>query len=144
MLPDNKFTIDLSKAGWDFTFTYYPDMTWSSFGAPAYCSMYITSMDLYTGKTGFLWPNGQIRATGSSWTGGAYSASTANHAFKADATAPLENWRIVELWYGQKLSKELEVRIGSYQYAFSASSFGAMNPAFPTGHVVLLNTRINF
>ena len=40
----------------DFTFTYYPDMTWSSFGAPAYSSMYITSMDLYTGKTGFLWP----------------------------------------------------------------------------------------
>jgi hypothetical protein len=69
MLRDNKFTDDLSKAGWDFTFTYYPDMTWSSFGAPAYSSMYITSMDLYTGKTGFLWPNGQIHATGSGTTG---------------------------------------------------------------------------
>jgi len=57
-------------------------------------------------------PNGQIHGTGSGWTGGAYSASTANHAFKAEATAPLENWRIFELWYGQKLSKELEVRIG--------------------------------
>ena len=112
MLRDNQFTDDLSKRGLDFTFTYYPDMTWSSFGAPAYSSMYITSMDLYTGKTGFLWPNGQVHATGSGWTGGAYSSSTANHAFKAEATAPLENWRIFELWYGQKLSKEFEVRIG--------------------------------
>ena len=112
MLRDNTFTDDLSKKGLDFTFTYYPDMTWSSFGAPAYSSMYITSLDLYTGKTGFLWPNGQIHATGSGWTGGAYGSSTANHAFKAEATAPLENWRIFELWYGQKLSKEFEVRIG--------------------------------
>lgn len=34
--------------------------------------------------------------------------------------------------------------IGSYQYLFNPSAFGAVNPAYPNGHVVLLNTRINF
>jgi hypothetical protein len=34
--------------------------------------------------------------------------------------------------------------IASYQYIFNPSSFGAMNPTYPNGHVVLLNTRINF
>ena len=111
MLRDDSFFDDLSKKGLDFTFTYYPDMTWSNFGAPGYSSMYITSLDLYTGKTGFLWPNGQIHATGSGWTGGVYSSPT-NHTFKAETSAPLENWRIFELFYGQKLSKEFEVRIG--------------------------------
>jgi porin len=49
----------------------------------------------------------------------------------------------IEAVYAAQLTPWLML-IGSYQYIFNPSSFGAMNPAFPNGHVVLLNTRINF
>jgi len=102
---------ELANKGLRMEFTYFPDMTWSSFGPPAYSAMYVTSMDLYTGQTGVLWQNGQVHLTGSGWNGNAYN-SPANQSFKAEGVPPLNNWRLFELWYGHKLSPQLELRVG--------------------------------
>lgn len=102
---------ELAKKGLRIEQTYFPDMTWSSFGPPAYSSMYLTSVDLFTSQTGVLWKNGQFHATGSGWTGTAYT-SPANQGFKFEGVPPLNNWRIFELWYGQKFTPQLELRVG--------------------------------
>jgi len=102
---------ELTKQGLRIEFTYYPDMTWSSFGQPAYSALYLTSIDLFTGQTGVLWQNGQVHLTGSGWNGNAYN-SPANQSFKAEGAPPLNNWRLFELWYGHKLSPQLELRVG--------------------------------
>ena len=101
----------LADRGLRLEFAFDPGLTWSSFGEPSFTSMYITSIDLYTGKTGFLWPNGQFHATGSGWIGSAYP-STANNSFSAENPAPLNNWRIFEMWYEQKVTPQLAIRLG--------------------------------
>lgn len=101
----------LEEKGLRLEFAFDPGMTWGSFGEPAFSSMYITSIDLYTAKTGFLWPNGQFHATGSGWIGTSYSSS-ANNSFSAENPAPLNNWRIFEMWYEHKISPQFAVRLG--------------------------------
>lgn len=101
----------LAAKGLRFEFALDPSLTTSSFGPASFTSMYITSVDLYTGKTGFLWPNGQFHATGSGWINNAYS-SPANNAFAAENPAPLNTYRLFELWYEHKLTPKFAVRLG--------------------------------
>ena len=101
----------LEKKGLRMEFLFDPGLTWSSFGEPAFTAMYITSIDLYTGKTGGMWPNGQFHATGAGWIGTSYQTD-ANNAFSFENPAPLNNWRIFELWYEHKVSPKFAVRVG--------------------------------
>ena len=105
---------NLRNKGLEFTFTYYPDVSWSSFGEPGFSAMYVASMDLYTEKTGFLWKGGQVHFTTAGWMGDNYTGGTAlNHNIRAEEPPYAGNqWRIFELWYGQKLSKSVELRLG--------------------------------
>jgi porin len=114
LLQSGSLTRDLQDKGVEFTFTYYPDVTWSSFTQPGFSAMYIASMDVYTEKTGFLWKGGQIHFTTAGWMGDNYTGVTAlNHNIRAEEPPYAGNqWRIFELWYGQKLSKTLELRLG--------------------------------
>lgn len=104
-------TKQLADKGLRLEFAFDPGLTWSSFGEPAFSAMYITSIDLYTGKTGFLWPNGQFHATGSGWIGTSYP-STANNTFSAENPAPLNSYRLFELWYEHKITPKFAVRLG--------------------------------
>lgn len=111
MLTDTPGFRELADKGLDFMATYYPDMSWSSYGAPGYSSMYLQAADLYTGKTGFLWPDGQLHFSSAGWTGAGIQTPQ-NHSPRFEGSPPLENWRIFELWYGQKFTPQFEVRIG--------------------------------
>lgn len=114
LLQSGSLTENLQNKGVDFTFTYYPDVSWSSFTQPGYSAMYIASMDVFTEKTGFLWKGGQIHFTTAGWMGDNYIGGTPlNHLIKAEEPPYAGNqWRIFELWYGQKLSKSVELRLG--------------------------------
>ena len=114
LLQSGSLTKNLQDKGVEFTFTYYPDVSWSSFTQPGFSAMYIASMDVYTEKTGFLWKGGQVHFTTAGWMGDNYTGNTAiNHAIRAEEPPYAGNqWRIFELWYGQKLSKSLELRLG--------------------------------
>lgn len=114
LLQSGSLTENLQNKGVEFTFTYYPDVSWSSFTQPGFSAMYIASMDVYTGKTGFLWQGGQIHFTTAGWMGDNYTGNTAiNHSIRAEEPPYAGNqWRIFELWYGQKLSKSVELRLG--------------------------------
>ena len=102
---------DLGKKGLRMEFAFDPGLTWSSFGEPAFSALYVTSIDLYTSKTGGMWPNGQFHATGAGSIGTSYP-SDANNYFNFENPAPLNNWRIFELWYEQKVSPQFAVRVG--------------------------------
>lgn len=114
LLQSGSLTEDLRNKGVDFTFTYYPDVSWSNFTQPGFSAMYIASMDIYTGKTGSLWKGGQIHFTTAGWMGDNYTSNTAiNHNIRAEEAPYAGNaWRIFELWYGQNLSKNVELRLG--------------------------------
>lgn len=114
LLQNGALIEGLQNKGVEFTLTYYPDLTASSFSQPGFSAMYIASMDVYTGKTGFLWDGGQIHFTTSGWMGNNYTSTTPlNHLIRAEEAPYASNaWRIFELWYGQKLSKTVELRLG--------------------------------
>lgn len=114
LLQNGSLTENLQNKGVEFTFTYYPDLTWSSFNRPGFSAMYIASMDVYTEKTGFLWKGGQIHFTTAGWMGDNYTSTTpANHLLRAEEAPYAGNaWRIFELWYGQKFNKNVELRLG--------------------------------
>ncbi|MFM8524326.1 MAG: carbohydrate porin [Cyanobacteriota bacterium] len=114
LLQSGSLTENLQNKGVEFTFTYYPDVSWSNFTQPGFSAMYIASMDVYTGKTGVLWKGGQIHFTTAGWMGDNYTGSTAiNHSIRAEDPPYAGNaWRIFELWYGQKLSNNVELRLG--------------------------------
>lgn len=114
LLQNGSLTENLQNKGVEFTFTYYPDLTWSSFNTPGFSAMYIASMDVYTEKTGVLWKGGQIHFTTAGWMGDNYTSNTpANHLLRAEEAPYAGNaWRIFELWYGQKLNKNVELRFG--------------------------------
>ena len=70
-----------------------------------------------------------------------YYASPAN-AYRA-GLVPAASETVLEAVYLAQLSPWLML-IGSYQYIFSPSKYGAMDPLTPTGSVVMLNTRLAF
>lgn len=111
LLTDTPEFRRLASKGFDLTLTYYPDLTWSSFGTPAYTAMYIGSIDLYTGKTGFMWPGGQFHFTTAGFTGLSYPTS-ANHSVRFESGGPNDDFRVFEIWYGHKIAPEVELRIG--------------------------------
>lgn len=114
LLQNGSLTENLQNKGVEFTFTYYPDLTASSFTTPGFSAMYIASMDVYTEKTGVLWKGGQIHFTTAGWMGDNYTSTTpANHLLRAEEAPYAGNaWRIFELWYGQKFNKTVELRLG--------------------------------
>jgi porin len=113
LLQNGSLTENLQDKGVELTFTYYPDVSWSSFSQPGFSAMYIASVDVYTEKTGFLWKGGQFHFTTAGWMGDNYSDDTPiNHSIRAEEVPPSDQWRVFELWYGQKLSKTVELRLG--------------------------------
>lgn len=111
LITDSPGFRQLAARGLEFTLTYYPDLTWSSFGSPAFSSMYIASLDIYTSKAGLPLSNGQIHFTTTGFTGLSYS-TPANHSVRAESGGLNDEFRIFELWYGHKFSSELELRLG--------------------------------
>ena len=101
----------LEDKGLRLEFAFDPGLNWSTFGEPSFTAMYITSIDLYTEKTGGMWPNGQFHATGAGWIGNSTNTG-ANNPFYFENPAPLNNWRIFELWYEHKVSPKFAVRLG--------------------------------
>jgi porin len=103
---------ELADNGFEFIMTYFPDLTWSNFGRPAFSSFYLASADLYTGKTGYLWKDGQFHFTVAGFTGQDYLQRTPVNSAVRFELAPREDMRIFEAWYGQRFGREFEVRFG--------------------------------
>jgi porin len=113
LLQSDSLTKNLQNKGVEMNFAYFPDVSWSSFTQPGFSAFYLTSVDVYTEKTGFLWKGGQFHVTTAGWMGDNYSGDTPiNHSIRAEEVPPSDQWRLFELWYGQKLSKTVELRLG--------------------------------
>lgn len=92
---------------------YYPDITFSDFQNPAFTSFYLASADLYTDRLKGLWKGGQFHFTVSGFTNqDDVDGIDVNHLLRFES-APINDPRIFELWYGHKFSREWEVRVGT-------------------------------
>ncbi|MFQ6539322.1 MULTISPECIES: carbohydrate porin [Aphanothece] len=91
--------------------TFYPDATWSSFESSGFSTSYITSIDVYTERAG-MWKGGQFHFTTAGFTTQDVNFEIpVNNVVRAEVS-PANEWRIFELWYGQRVIPQLELRLG--------------------------------
>jgi porin len=120
---------ELYKNGIDITLAQflegYANIDGGKKRASAYNGVSVISFDFYTGGLK-LWQGGQIHLTTSWLDGGASVArnfvGALNSVYFSDP--PTRNYRLFELWYGQKfLDNKLEVRLGKiYPFVKNAAS----------------------